>query len=166
MTHAVLVKKENFKDELIKFVKCKYDGKSMILFEQEYSPVELETFNEEAKKWIIRCSGSQNFLSDTDGGEDAYGDYTNYFDLEPENAIFMDGKLIGLYLAPDDLSYSGTRRGNYSINSWGYPGETIKYFRWNKIHLFIFDDIKTHCFNDWTLLLRKEGQQYEESLSF
>ena len=47
--------------------------------EADYTEEELEQFNAEKDKWIVRCSGSQQFLADSDSGEDAVAYYRNFF---------------------------------------------------------------------------------------
>ena len=166
MTHGVLIKKADFKDNSVSHIECNVNGELMVLCEREYTQNELDIFNRKAKNMIIECSGSKYFLSDTDAGEDAECSYCNYFDLDPEHAVFSDEELIGLYFSPNIMIYSGTARDNYSVTGWEYPGKTIKEIESNKFHLFIFADSKTHTYNGWKLLERQPDRKYEETLEF
>ncbi|MBR2521839.1 MAG: hypothetical protein IKE61_01760, partial [Coriobacteriales bacterium] len=51
------------------------DGSKAYLIEEEYTPEQLEQFESEAPKWIVRCKGSHFFLADSDSGEDATAYY-------------------------------------------------------------------------------------------
>ncbi|MBR6957044.1 MAG: hypothetical protein IKH73_01200, partial [Erysipelotrichaceae bacterium] len=70
MKHAMIVKeKENSVEASLTADKTVY------LAEVEYTEEEMEQFNAEKDKWIVRCSGSHQFLADSDSGEDAVGHY-------------------------------------------------------------------------------------------
>ena len=116
MKHAIIVnEKENSVEASLTADKTVY------LAEAEYTEEELEQFNAEKNKWIVRCMGSHQFLADSDSGEDAVGHYRNFFDLVPEKAVFENGRLVGIYLCTDGINYSGRGRYNFYIDDWGYP---------------------------------------------
>ncbi len=168
MKHAVIVS-ENEAGSFEKKVEIKLDGGTIISFaECEYDREELDAFNSEKDKWIVRCAGTQYFLADSDSGEDARGYYCNYFDLDPEHAVFDRGKLVGFYFCYDRITYSGRGRYNFSIDDWGYPGANI--FSWipgsSKTHLYLFADSETHNWDEWTLIARDPEMEYKEYLYF
>ena len=166
MKHAVVTNPDN---KEVKTVEAKLTkDRSIYLAEAEYTDEELEQFENEKDKWIVRCAGSQCFLADSDSGEDATGYYRNYFDLVPQNAVFDNGKLVGFYLLSEGFTYSGRGRYNFSIDSWDYPGgDPFKDNRWSReTHVFLFDDKETHEWGDWDLLVRDPQKEYKEYLNF
>ena len=144
------------------------DGRAVYLTESEYTEEELQVFNAEAPKWIVKCQGSGQFTADRDSGEDAWGSYCNYFDLDPAKAAFEDGRFVGFYLYYDSISYSGNGRYDFSIRDWGYPGGDLFGYQasWYKEFLFLFDEPETHKWNDWSLLKRDPEAEYESYLEF
>lgn len=163
MKHAMIVKeKENSVEASLTADKTVY------LAEAEYTEEELEQFNAEKDKWIVRCSGSHQFLADSDSGEDAVGHYRNFFDLVPEKAVFENGKLVGLYLCTDGIDYSGRGRYNYYIDDWGYPGNDPFRFipRGAFVHVFLFEDADSRNWKDWGLLVRDPEKKYTSYLDF
>ena len=144
------------------------DGKPVYLTEREYTGKELEAFREEAPKWIVRCQGSGQFTADSDSGEDAWGCYCNYFDLDPSKAVFEDGRFVGFCLCCDGIRYSGNGRNDFSIDDWGYPGKNLFGYRapWYKEFLFLFDRPETHIRKEWSLLLKDPSAEYESYLEF
>ena len=163
MKHAMIVNdKENS-------VEASLTGdRSVYLAEAEYTEEELEQFNAEKDKWIVRCSGSHQFLADSDSGEDAVGHYRNFFDLVPEKAVFENGKLVGLYLCTDGIDYSGRGRYNYYIDDWGYPGNNPFRFipRGAFVHVFLFEDADSRNWKDWGLLVMDPEKKYTSYLDF
>ena len=163
MKHAMIVKeKENSVEASLTADKTVY------LAEAEYTEKELEQFNAEKDKWIVRCSGSHQFLADSDSGEDAVGHYRNFFDLVPEKAVFENGRLVGLYLCTDGIDYSGRGRYNYYIDDWGYPGNDPFRFipRGAFVHVFLFEDADSRNWKDWGLLVRDPEKKYTSYLDF
>ncbi len=142
--------------------------KTVYLAEAEYTEEELEQFNAEKDKWIVRCMGSHQFLADSDSGEDAVGHYRNFFDLVPEKAVFENGKLVGLYLCTDGIDYSGRGRYNYYIDDWGYPGSDPFRFipRGAYVHVFLFENAESGRWKDWSLLVRDPEKEYTSYLDF
>ena len=169
MNHAIIYERNSECESTNSFIECNIDeNNTVFLCESEYTIDEMKLFDNEKDKWILKHCGSQNFIADSDSGEDAYGSYEGYFDLKPEYAVFSDEKCIGFYFSPGDFSYSGTCRGNYRIDDWGYPGYAIDGYKppRAKFHLFLFDDVSTHYFAGWTLLQRENGKVYINDLSF
>ena len=163
MKHAMIVKeKENSVEASLTADKTVY------LAEAEYTEEELEQFNAEKDKWIVRYSGSHQFLADSDSGEDAVGHYRNFFDLVPEKAVFENGRLVGLYLCTDGIDYSGRGRYNYYIDDWGYPGNDPFRFipRGAFVHVFLFEDADSRNWKDWGLLVRDPEKKYTSYLDF
>lgn len=144
------------------------EGRKVYLTQAEYSQEELDEFNAEKDKWIVRCSGSHYFLADSDSGEDARGYYCGYFDLTPEKAVFENGHFAGFYLCTDGMNYSGRGRFNFSIDEWGYPGsDMFKYIPYSaKTHVFLFAEEETHRWGDWGLLVRDPQKEYKSYLDF
>ena len=144
------------------------DGKKIFLVEQEYTAAEMDLFNIEKGKWIIRCAGSMSFLADSDSGEDAEGHYCGYFDLVPSNAVFEKGRLVGYYFCAGSLDYSGNGRSSFRIEDWGYPGDNpfVSVSRGKKPHLFLFSETATHEWKDWNLLFRDLEKEYKSYLEF
>lgn len=144
------------------------DGSKAYLIEEEYTPEQLEQFESEAPKWIVRCKGSHFFLADSDSGEDATAYYCGYFDLDPNMAVFEDGKLVGFYLCTDGLDYSGRGRYNYTIDDWGFPGDdAFRYLKYGRhMHLFLFADAESHKWDEWSLLERDPEAEYKSYLTF
>jgi len=167
MRHAVIVSDtENFSGKLAEASLT--DKRTISLAETEYSSEELETFDSERFKWILRCKGSRQFLADSDSGEDAVGYYCGYCDPVPERAVFEDGKLVGIYFCSDGFSYSGRGRYNFSIDDWGFPGSDPFDFvpLGAKTHVFLFSDPETHRWGDWSLLERDPDAEYKSYLDF
>ncbi|MBO4563700.1 MAG: hypothetical protein J5772_08860 [Clostridia bacterium] len=144
------------------------DGRTVCLYEKEYSQEELEAFRAEASKWIVRLSGSHNFLADSDSGEDATGYYRAFFDPDPERAVFENGKPVGFYLCTDGFRYSGNGRASFDITHWGFPGSSLFGFTpWGaKTHLFIFSEPASHEWDDWSLLEKDPEADYSSYLDF
>ena len=144
------------------------EDRRVYLAEAEYTEEELEQFNAEKDKWIVRCSGSHQFLADSDSGEDAVGHYRNFFDLVPKKAVFENGRLVGLYLCTDGIDYSGRGRYNYYIDDWGYPGNDPFRFipRGAFVHVFLFEDADSRNWKDWGLLVRDPEKKYTSYLDF
>ena len=166
MKHAVIINETEKTEKCVRAEKC--PDNTVWLAEAEYSPEELEQFNCERTKWILKCKGSQQFTADSDSGEDAYGYYCRYFDLIPEKAVFENGKLVGVYLCNYSISYSGNGRYDFSIDDWGFPGsDPFRFIPWGeKTHVFLFADAKTHKWKDWTLLEKDHEARYESYLKF
>ena len=143
-------------------------GTKVCLVEEEYSPEQLEQFEVEAPKWIVERKGTRFFLAESDSGEDAEAYYCGYFDLEPEFAVFDEGKFIGFYLCTPGMRYSGRGRYNFAIDDWGFPGQSIFDFirSGSKTFLFLFADAETHSQDEWTLLVRDPEAKYEWYLDF
>ena len=163
MKHAIIV---NEKENSIEASLTEY--RRVYLAEAEYTEEELEQFNEEKDKWIVRCSGSRQFLADSDSGEDAVAHYRNFFDLVPEKAVFENGKLVGLYLCTDGIDYSGRGRYNYYIDDWGYPGsDPFRHIPLGaSVHVFLFEDAESGRWKDWSLLVRDPEKEYTSYLDF
>lgn len=167
MNHANITTTE--KNPLTKYVEAELaGGQKVLLVESEYTPEELEAFDAEKEKWIIRRAGSRYFLADSDSGEDATGYYCGYFDLRPENAVFNQGKLAGFYLCAGDFQYSGLSRSSFEVDQWGYPGDDpFKFVSYgNETHVFLFSDPETHKWKDWHLLTRDPEKEYRSYLDF
>ena len=163
MKHAIIVnEKENSVEASLT------EDRKVYLAEAEYTEEELEQFNAEKDKWIVRCLGSHQFLADSDSGEDAVGHYRNFFDLVPEKAVFENGRLVGLYLCTDGIDYSGRGRYNYYIDDWGYPGNDPFRFipRGAFVHVFLFEDADSRNWKDWGLLVRDPEKKYTSYLDF
>ena len=167
MKHAVIaLTDENSRERTITADTGK--GRTISLQQEEYTEEQLEQFNNEKDKWIIRRADSIYFLADSDSGEDARGYYCGYFDLIPENAVFENGQLVGYYLCAGDFRYSGRGRDSFDAEQWGYPGydpfrETILV---RETHLFLFADSSTHEWKDWDLLVRKADKVYSSYIDF
>ena len=144
------------------------DGQKVYLVESEFTQEELEEFNSEKAKWIIRRAGTLYFLADSDSGEDARGYYCGYFDLEPKNAVFDNGRLVGYYLCAGDFRYSGLSRSSYGVDNWGYPGDDPFKSVSSGIatHVFLFSDPETHEWKDWDLLVRDSEKDYRSYIDF
>ena len=144
------------------------DGKKIRMVERKYTKEETDEFESEKSKWIVECKGSRQFLAESDSGEDAYGYYCGYFDLDPERAVFENGRLVGFYLYTDGMRYSGRGRYNFDIDRWGYPGyDLFRSSEWkDNAHLFLFQDPQTHHWKDWSLLEREPGKEYKSYLDF
>lgn len=168
MKHANIITVSD-KNRSEKYIEVKLTGKrKAYLIESVYSQKELDEFHSEEPKWIVQCKGSHCFLADSDGGEDADGHYCGYFDLEPEKAVFENGKLVGFYLCTDGITYSGRGRYNFTIDNWGYPGDDIfRFISWgNEPHVFLFSEPESHKWKDWSLLVREPGKEYKSYLDF
>lgn len=168
MKHANIV---SAPDEALpgKFVEAEpVDGQRIFLTESEYTAEELNVFNEEKNKWIVRRSGTMYFLADSDSGEDARGCYCGYFDLVPENAVFEKGKLRGFYLCSGDFTYSGLSRSSFGVDNWGYPGSDpfASVSPGSKVHVFLFSEPGTHEWKDWDLLSRDPERKYTSYIDF
>lgn len=147
----------------------KMDDDTILRFAQsEYTLDMLEAFQKEADQWILQCKGSQNFLARSDSGEDAYGTYCKYFDLQPDRAVYIEGKLAGFYLCDSGIRYSGNGRDDFTIDQFGFPGDDVFAFvSWGaRTHLFLFEDETTHKWKNWTLLVRDPQQEYKSYLKF
>ena len=144
------------------------DGEKISLFESEYTKEELDAFEAEKPKWIVRRAGTRYFLADSDSGEDAEGYYCGYFDLLPENAVFDGGRLAGFYLCPGDFRYSGRGRADFDAEEWGYPGDDPfrSGSRGDEIRVFLFSEPRTHAWKDWKLLPRDPEKEYKSYLDF
>ena len=168
MKHATIINEcEIHQNE--KYVEAEgVDGKKIFLIEQEYTQAELDLFNAEKDKWIIRRAGTQYFLADSDSGEDARGYYQGYFDLIPTNAVFEQGRLVGYYLCPGSIGYSGRGRSSFDMERWGYPGYDpfASDLQGNKTHIFIFSDTATYEYKDWDILERVPGKEYRSYIDF
>ena len=166
MKHAVIINETEKTEKCVRAEKCPEN--TVWLAEAEYSPGELEQFNCERPKWILKCKGSQQFTADSDSGEDAYGYYCRYFDLIPEKAVFENGKLVGVYLCNYSISYSGNGRYDFSIDDWGFPGsDPFRFIPWGeRTHVFLFADAETHKWKAWTLQERNPDVEYRSYLEF
>ncbi len=167
MKHAVIISGLRKDDE--KTVEAGLsEGRTVFLAQLEYTEEELGQFEREKMKWILRCRGSQQFLADSDAGEDARAYYCHHFDLIPEKTVFDEGKFVGIYLCNDGISYSGRGRYNYMMDDWGYPGADPFRFipRGGKTHVFLFSDDETHRWDDWSLLHRDPDAVYKDYLDF
>ncbi len=129
-----------------RFAEAELAGRAIGLFEEKYTPEELELFRAEAAKWKVCRRGSRYFLADSDSGEDADGYYCGYFELAPEKAVFENGRHVGFYLCTDGMHYSGNDRASFYITDWGFPGSDIfGFIPWGaETHLFLFDDRASH----------------------
>lgn len=163
MKHAVIIDENNA--DLENCIKVS-NGSEICLKEAEYTEKELEEFNAEGKKWILRCSGSQSFLADRDSGEDAEGWYCYYFDLTPETAVFHNGRLVGCYVCENGFDYSGNGRASFSIDAWFFhnPFKERRYEQ--NTHVFLFDSESSHYHCGWHLLEREPSGDYESYLHF
>ncbi len=145
-------------------------GETKYLAEKEYTQQELDKFNQQSSEWVLRIYGEQDFLADSDSGEDARGTYCGYFNMKEQNAIFENEEFIGFYLLPGDLHYSGNGRSSFKINAWGYPGYTPFDSYWlnymGKPHIFLFSDEQTHNWKNWSLLRREPDTDYKSWLIF
>ncbi len=114
MKHAVIVAGESTGG---RFVEAELaDGRRICLSEKEYTREELEDFRAAASKWIVRLSGSRQFLADSDSGEDATGYYRAFFEPTPERAVFENGRPVGFYLCTDGMRFPG-RHGHHGPHS-------------------------------------------------
>ena len=169
MTHAVIVQAPEM-NGAGKLVKAELAGERRICLEKrEYTPEELERFRAEQANWLLQRAGSQQFTADSDSGEDAWGYYCRYFDWNPENAVFENGRLVGFWLCGDWLRYSGNGRASFGIDDWGYPGvdpfgRSALYGR--HIYAFLFEEAESHKHGDWKLLKREPGREYKSCLEF
>ncbi len=144
-------------------------GQRVYLAQGQYTQDELKEFDAEKAKWIIRRSGTRYFLADSDSGEDAEGSYCGYFDLKPANAVFDGGRLVGYYLCPGDLRYSGLSRSSFDVDDWGYPGYDAFMLSGaleKEVHVFLFADPETYKWQDWSLLVREAGKEYKSYIDF
>lgn len=144
------------------------DGRTVCLTEKRYFPEELRQFRSEESKWIVRREGSRCFLADHDNGEDADGYYCGFFDLDPERAVFENGKLVGFYLCTDGMRYCGNDRSSFEITNWGYPGSDLFGFTpWGaQTHVFLFSESGSHEWKEWALLERDAETEYKSYLDF
>lgn len=166
MKHAAIIAELEKKPNQ-KYVEAEAaDGKKVFLAEQEYTEEELDLFNREKAKWIIRRAGSRYFLADSDSGEDARGYYCGYFDLLPANAVFEEGRMVGYYLCGGSLAYSGRGRSSFDIERWGYPGDDPFVSCGNTTHVFLFSETATYEWKDWDLLIRDPEKEYRSYLDF
>ncbi len=168
MKHANITNTPD-KDPRKKYVEAELcAGEKVFLVESEYTPEELDGFEAEKSKWIIRRAGTRYFLADSDSGEDAEGHYCAYFDLQAANAVFDRGRLVGYYLCAGDLCYSGLSRSSFGIDNWGYPGDDpFRFISWGNVtHVFLFSKKETHEWKDWDLLLRDPEKVYRSYLDF
>lgn len=142
--------------------------KTVFLEESEYTQEELESFQAQEHRWILRCRGTKYFLADSDSGEDAEGHYCGYFDLITQKAVFDQGRLVGVYLCNDGIRYSGRGRYNFTLEDMGFPGSDPFDFIpiGAKTHVFLFDDPATHRWKNWTLLERDPAAEYRSYLDF
>lgn len=168
MKHAVIIaESDKGRFEQVKDVKMP-DGSTLCLAEQVYTPEELEAFNAEAGKWIVRRRGSCHFYADSDSGEDAWGSYCNHFDLVPEHAIFDGDRFVGLYLPETWIRESGNGRYDFTIDDWGYPGYSLFYSLGGSyaFHAFLFAEDATRSWHEFTLMERDPEAVYESYLEF
>ena len=168
MKHAAIIAEPGENREQ-KYVEAEAaNGRKVFLVDQEYTDAELELFDREKEKWIIRRAGTEFFMADSDSGEDATGYYCGYFDLLPTNAVFEQGRLVGYYLCAGYFRYSGRGRGSFDIEQWGYPGDDPFVFvsQGNQTHVFLFSDKATHEWKDWDLLIRDPEKEYRSYLDF
>lgn len=144
------------------------EGQKLFLTESLYTREELDSFNAEKSKWIVRRAGTRYFLADSDSGEDSEGYYCGYFDLRPENAVFEGGRLVGYYICPGDLRYSGLSRSSFDVDKWGYPGYDpfASASGTKETHVFLFSEPKTCKWKDWYLLARDPEKEYRSYLDF
>ncbi len=169
MTHAEIVPTRP-KDAGGQIVEAELTGERKICLEKrEYTPEELALFRAESANWLLQRAGSQQFTADSESGEDAWGYYCGYFDWNPENAIFENGRLVGFVLLENWMHYSGNDRASFSIDDWGYPGEdpfTKLPLYGRHIYAFLFAEAESHKHRDWKLLKREPGAVYEFCLEF
>jgi len=168
MKHAAIVNECEIRNGE-KYVEAESaDGEKIFLIEREYTDTESELFDTERNKWIICRCGTQYFLADSDSGEDARGSYCGYFDLIPSNAVFEQGRLVGYYLCPGSIWYSGRGRSSFEMERWGYPGYDLfdSDRQENKMHIFIFSDTSTHEYADWEIFTRVPGKEYRSYIDF
>ena len=168
MKHALLIAAPG-NSPAQKFIEAEAaDGKKVYLIQQEYTEAEMDAFNAEKEKWIIRRAGSRYFLADSDSGEDAMGYYCGYFDLIPENAIFENGRPVGFYLCAGDFRYSGRGRSSFDVERWGYPGDDpfVSVSSGSITHVFLFSDPATHEWKDWDILIRDPQKEYSSYIDF
>ena len=144
------------------------EEKTVYLAQAEYTPEETDLFNAQKDRWIMIRSGSMYFLADSDSGEDARGSYRGCFDLRPENAVFDEGRFIGIVLCPGNLRYSGLSRSSFDVDQWGYPGDDPFTFisAGNEVHLFLFDEQDTLSWKDWYLTVRDPEKKYNSYIDF
>lgn len=168
MKHAVIITESEINQGEQYVEAGTADGKNVFLIEREYTDAEMDLFNTENEKWIIRRSGTQYFLADSDSGEDAEGHYCGYFDPIPTNAVFDKGRLVGCYLCPGSIGYSGRGRASFDMERWGYPGHNpfVSDSQGDKTHLFLFSDSATYEYKDWDLLTRVPGKEYNSYIDF
>ena len=169
MTHAVMVQTRPT-DDGARFAQAELTEERRVWLEKrKYTRQELERFRAEQGKWLLQRAGSQQFTADSDSGEDAWGDYCGYFDWDPENAVFENGRLVGFWLCENWLRYSGNGRSSFSIDDWGYPGTdpfTNLPLYGRHTYLFLFEDEASHEHRDWKLLKREPGKEYKSYLEF
>lgn len=169
MTHAVIVPARPEKANG-KLVKAELTGERKICLEKrEYTLEELALFRAESANWLLQRAGSHQFTADSESGEDAWGYYCGYFDWNPENAIFENGRLVGFVLRENWMHYSGSDRASYNIDDWGYPGEdpfTSVPLYGKHIYAFLFAEAESHKHRDWKLLKREPGAEYGFCLEF
>ena len=166
MKHAVIVAGESTGG---RFVEAELaDGRRICLLEKEYTREELEDFRAAASKWIVRLSGSRQFLADSDSGEDATGYYRAFFEPTPERAVFENGRPVGFYLCTDGMRYSGRGRETFDIANWGFPGSDIfGFIPWGAAtYLFLFDEPSTHKWGEWSLIENDPEADHSPYLDF
>ena len=143
MTHAVIVQTPP-KDADERIVEAELAGARKVwLAKREYTQEELARFRAEQANWLLQRADSQQFTADSDSGEDAWGYYRGYFDWNPENAVFEDGRLVGFWICADWLRYSGNGRDSFSIDDWGYPGVdpfTDRPLYGRHVYAFLFEE--------------------------
>ena len=169
MTHAVIVQTSP-KDAEEKVVEAELAGERRLwLAKREYTEEELALFRAEQANWLLKRAGSQQFTADSESGEDAWGWYCGYFDWNPENAVFEDGRLVGFYFCEDWMRYSGNDRASFSIDDWGYPGRdpfTGSALYGRHVYAFLFREAESHEHRDWKLLRREPDTEYKNCLEF
>lgn len=166
MKHIELLLEKNDLEKCIEIETI--NERKIYLVEREYTQEEYETFCAEQPKWLINRKGSMRFYADSDNGEDAEGTYTAEFDLDPKTAVFDNGKFIGICFCPENIDYSGNGRASFEVSQWGYPGYNIFTFFPNskKPHLFLFAELDTYKYDDWSLTNKKPDQECSIFLDF
>ena len=169
MTHAIIVQTSP-KDAEERVVEAELAGERKLrLAKREYTKEELALFRAEQANGLLQRAGSQEFTADSDSGEDAWAWYCGYFDWNPENAVFENGRLVGFWLCGDWLRYSGNSRASFSIDAWGYPGTdpfTGGALYGRQLCVFLFAEPASHAHRDWKLLRREPGVEYKPCLEF
>lgn len=166
MKHAVMIDKPGDSYEKCTEI-CLTKDRKILLAEVDYTQEELEIFNAEAKKWILRCSGSRSFYADYESGEDATGEYCEYFEVTAETAIFENGKFVGVYVCGGGFDYSGNGRASFSIDNWNFYNPFSQPSKVSQTHVALFAQEETHrWWREWELLKRDPNAKYESYLSF